>query len=367
MFKFKFGPVILFVLSAFFIGLSIKYKAATAFIYTDIINKAIREKISLVTNKLDISISEILIIILILLIILFIANFIRNLFRPKKWLPYIIRVFWGGFNISSIVLFIYVLVFCLNYHTPMLGDIIIQKYNTKYSTNINVNVDSSKRIDIFKYILEKTTESKKILVSSEKVNFDNLEEMNRQAIVGYNVISEAFPTLSGNYSKPKKSFYSDGMSFFGLDARYSIFMNEITINENIPKEYMPFILCKYMAYQRGVAREDEASFYAYLACINNPDIRFKYSGYLAMIGMVSESLRVNDKMDFNANINLLDNDIKKDINNFDRYREEYGSGKYFTNNFNYYFKRLNGDIRVDFVDNQVTNLVCIYYSLFPYN
>ena len=53
MFKFKIGPLLLFVFSSFILGLSMKYNKATGLIYTNIINKFIREKLSMVFSRLD--------------------------------------------------------------------------------------------------------------------------------------------------------------------------------------------------------------------------------------------------------------------------------------------------------------------------
>ena len=365
MFKFRIWTVLLAILSAILLGLSAKYKGINAFVYTELINKFVREKMSVISNKTALPISEIILIIIVIMLLIVFINFIRNLFSPKKWIVYVARLFWGTFNIFSILLFIYIVVFGLNYQTPTLGDELVQKYNTRFSTNVNVNIDSSKRMDLFKQLSEKASESKKVFVSSEKKYFDNLDEMYLQAEVGYNVISEAFPKLSGKYSRPKESLSNDMLNYFGLDGTYSMLMNEIVINTSIPKEYMPFILCKYMAYQRGVAREDEASFYAYLSCINNPDIRFKYAGYLAMTEMIIESLRSNDKIDFNLSFNTLDKEIKTDVLKLEAYKGDFGSGKKITYGYKFYFKRINGDVRVDSVANQATNLISIYYSLFP--
>ena len=75
MFKFKIGPLLLFVFSSFILGLSMKYNKATGLIYTNIINKFIREKLSIVFSMLDIHFGDVISILLILFLVYFILNF----------------------------------------------------------------------------------------------------------------------------------------------------------------------------------------------------------------------------------------------------------------------------------------------------
>ncbi len=367
LFKFRIIPLLLLLFSIFTIGLSSKYNAATELIYTNVINRGIREKISLLVGKTNLSVGEILLVIIFILIIVFLINFVRRILKPSKWLESLVRFFWGSVNIISILLFIYILMFGLNYHTPSLDKNLVEKYNNKYSTEIKVSIDNQKREEVFKYLVEKTKESRDILKTTEGLTSYNFLDLSEQAVQGYNIISEAFPNLGGKYSLPKKSFANEGMMFLGLDARYSMFANEITVNTKIPNEYMPFVISKYMAYQRGIAREDEASFFAYLACTNNSDIKFKYSGYLVMLSMVSESMRNYNRVAYNNLVTSIDENVVRDLAKIESYKENYGHGTEFKDLIKNNFKRLNGDIRIDGVENQVTQLLSIYYSLFTYN
>lgn len=50
-----------------------------------------------------------------------------------------------------------------------------------------------------------------------------------------------------------------------------------------------------MAHQRGIAREDEANFAAFLVCINSDDPYLRYSGYVDVLLSVLNSLASADK------------------------------------------------------------------------
>jgi hypothetical protein len=47
-----------------------------------------------------------------------------------------------------------------------------------------------------------------------------------------------------------------------------------------------------MAHQRGVARESEANFVAFLVCVNSRDPFVRYSGYRNGLGVLSELARL---------------------------------------------------------------------------
>lgn len=367
MFKFRVRPLFLFLISIFFIGLASKYNKATELIYTNVINKFIREKLSSLFSYIPFPVGDVLTFVFIGVIIYCFIKLFKKLKKTSNVFEFLYKLFWGIVNISSIVFFVYIIIFGLNYHTPSLNKILIDKYNSKYATDIKVDIDNAKRVEVYNFLVDKAKETRKLALDSEiKYTTSDLNLVSEKAEEGYRMISDTFPVVSGNYGYAKRSIKSPLFNFFGLDGRHYDLTNEISINKNVPSVYLPFIVSKYMAYQRGIAREDEACFYAYLACINNTDPQFKYSGYLSALEYVITTLRVNDKIDYNNLIVNLDPEIRKDLNKIESYQSQYGFGSEIKDEFVYKFKRINGDIRIDTLDTQVTDLIATYYSLFTY-
>lgn len=54
---------------------------------------------------------------------------------------------------------------------------------------------------------------------------------------------------------------------------------EAAVNPLIPAVAMPFTMCHEMAHRMCIATEDDANFAAFLACLTNEDVQFKYSAY----------------------------------------------------------------------------------------
>lgn len=367
MFKFRIGTSMLLFFSIGITVLSSKYNKATEIIFSNIINKFFREKLSIVFEQIPFPVGSIIEVVLMIIFLYYVLKIITAILHPRKVFSGVYKTFWGVVNVFSIVFFIYLMIFGLNFRTPLLGDSLIMSYNKRYETNIQVNVDNVKRAEVFEYIEKKAVEARKIALSSGENSFSNISDIPYdQAEDGFRAISEVFPRMEGKFSSAKHTNMDFSYEFLGLDGRYFIFTNEIAINRDIPKIYKPFVLSKLMAYQRGIVREDEANFFAYMACINNSDSLFRYSGYISMLQILSESMSINDRIEYNNFLERIDPNIKKDLSEIDNHKLSHGAGKNYVDRFKYIFRRINGDIRVDDIPTQTSNLLSIYYSLNTY-
>jgi hypothetical protein len=107
---------------------------------------------------------------------------------------------------------------------------------------------------------------------------------------------DAAPDLTllprGPFAPPKPLFASGAFTRIGLSGIYSPFTGEPNYNADMPDFQLPFTMAHEMAHQRGVARESEANFVAYLVCIGSRDPFVRYSGYRNGLGVLGELYRV---------------------------------------------------------------------------
>lgn len=96
----------------------------------------------------------------------------------------------------------------------------------------------------------------------------------------------------GNYAPPKPLLSSEVMTRLGISGVYFPFTAEPNYNADIPDFQTPFTIAHELAHQRGVARESEANFVAYVVCVNSRDPFVRYSGYRNGLGVLSELYRV---------------------------------------------------------------------------
>ena len=92
-------------------------------------------------------------------------------------------------------------------------------------------------------------------------------------------------TFLNNYtdylSPPKPAALSIAMCYLQLSGIYPIVYTESLVNYKAPRAGLPHTICHELAHQMGFAREDEANYIAFIACISSSRKEFVYSGYYA--------------------------------------------------------------------------------------
>lgn len=98
----------------------------------------------------------------------------------------------------------------------------------------------------------------------------------------YNGVESQFPYLAYSGSSIKPSLFTPVGHWFGFTGYYNPFSAEAQLKTSIPVFLKPFVVTHEIAHQLGYAKENEASFVAYLACKNSSDSNFLYSVYFEM-------------------------------------------------------------------------------------
>ncbi len=96
-------------------------------------------------------------------------------------------------------------------------------------------------------------------------------------------------------SRPKQVVLSEPWTYTHISGVYTFFTGESNINMNFPDYTLPYTTAHEMAHQRGISREDEANFVAFLVCAGSDDAYIRYSGYLSLYEYVRSALYSADK------------------------------------------------------------------------
>lgn len=123
----------------------------------------------------------------------------------------------------------------------------------------------------------------------------SLEEMNRKLNEAYEKFCSSDDGLNHDFilhtpGRVKPVLASEVMSYMHVTGVYSFFTGEANLNVSFPDYNLPYTAAHEMAHQRGIARENEANFVAYLVCIGSDDPYIRYSGYLNMYEYVANAL-----------------------------------------------------------------------------
>lgn len=118
--------------------------------------------------------------------------------------------------------------------------------------------------------------------SSGAVVFDDFATLSLQAADGYEtlVYKKSQPVFAGSFAPVKVLGWADRYTAKGITGVMVGITGEAAVNPQTPAVLLPFAMCREMAHRMCIAIERDASFAAYLSCVNNEDIQFQYSGAL---------------------------------------------------------------------------------------
>jgi len=106
----------------------------------------------------------------------------------------------------------------------------------------------------------------------------------REAQAAFREAGKSFPWLTGYTPLVKPVLYSQFMSRLQILGVYSPFTMEAHVNVHVPAYHIPATMLHEAAHFRGIMREDEANFVAWLVAKNSGQAEFMYSG--AMLAFV---------------------------------------------------------------------------------
>lgn len=106
--------------------------------------------------------------------------------------------------------------------------------------------------------------------------------------------------LRGYYSKPKGLLKSDFFTQQYIKGYFFPFSLEANYNTLMGSANFPDTFCHEMSHLKGFLLEDEASFIAYLACVNSGDTFFEYSGLLNAISYIN--IEVSAELEADASL-----------------------------------------------------------------
>ena len=115
-------------------------------------------------------------------------------------------------------------------------------------------------------------------------------EMNKKLMQAYDNASQKYDFIDKFHSRVKPVMLSEPMTYTHISGVYTFFTGEANINVNFPDYTIPYTAAHELAHQRGIAREDEANFVAFLVCAESDDVYIRYSGYLNLYEYVASAL-----------------------------------------------------------------------------
>jgi hypothetical protein len=103
-------------------------------------------------------------------------------------------------------------------------------------------------------------------------------EMNKKLNKAYATLSEKYDAFPQFYSNTKPVMLSEPWTYTHISGVYTFFTGEANVNTNYPDFIVISSAAHEMAHQRGITKEDEANFIAFLVCTLSDDPNVRYCG-----------------------------------------------------------------------------------------
>ena len=148
-------------------------------------------------------------------------------------------------------------------------------------------------------------------------------EMNEKLLQAYDAYCENNDYVSNFKSSVKPIMLSEPMSYSHITGIYTFFTGEANINVNFPDYTIPYTAAHELAHQRGIAREDEANFVAFLVCMESDDPYIRYSAYLNTYEYVLSALSSADRELYRQSYSQLPQQVILEENAYSKFYDKY--------------------------------------------
>lgn len=319
------------------------------------------------------SVFQILIYFTALLVIFLIVYSVYYIVKkPQNTLSYLKNSLLNIISIVGVIYFLFVVLWGLNYNRMSLEYSLIENYNETYNSQIEkVEYDKNDLINLYSFLVEKCNETRvKVKEDSNNVMKCNTsrKEVLERAYNAYNNVTILNLNKRGSYAPVKFILNSRLLCYTGITGIYSPFTGEANVNIAAPDIYIPFTTLHEMAHQRGYGSEDECNFLAYIACINNEDYDFQYSGYILALKYTSSAIAKVDYDKFKEISSNLSQSVKNDLKNSNEFWSQYeGKVNEVSDKMNNNYLKTNGVKEGTESYGKVVNLFLQYYSLYGFN
>ena len=213
-------------------------------------------------------------------VVLLMLYFLFRKFRPLAWLT-------GVLVFCSAAALVFTALWGLNYFAPSV-DARLGLHREPYSTQ------TLKEATL--YLAQQAGQAAELVERDENgsmvCDFDGWAAI---AGEGYEPLAQHDAAFAGGAQTVKKLLSGRLFSYMGYTGIFVPFTAEANVNPETAATSLPFTMCHELAHSKNVAREDEANFCAFLACLNNPDPDFRYSAWYNAFSYTYASLYKIDR------------------------------------------------------------------------
>ncbi len=179
----------------------------------------------------------------------------------------------------------------------------------------------------------------------------------------YRSLGKDEPLLSAPAAAAKGVMASEAMSWAGISGIYMPYTAEPNVNVHQPALLMLCAAAHETAHYLGFAREDEANFIAYLACIYSDDPAIEYSGVMLALINCANKLYKSDPNKFAPLREMYSDAMIRDLSAYNAYWDSYeGDMEDTFNSLNDNYLKFNSQQNGIKSYGMMVDLLLAYYS-----
>lgn len=235
------------------------------------VGQGVRLTLATLTSWIPFSLAEVLLFSIPLFVVLLIVWIVRSVRRPwrrQRWLSFLLCLLMT-------LSFLYIFTMGIAYHTETLD----KKLGMTDSPVTKEELYRTAKI--CKENAESLLDEIPFEAGESKMPY-TLSDLGEHIVRAYDAFLGEYPIFTSFASRGKPVAASELMSYAQILGIYSSVTGESNLNMCFPDYCLPFTVAHEFAHQRGIARENEANFVAFLVTVRSDDPYIRYSGYLNM-------------------------------------------------------------------------------------
>ncbi len=249
------------------------------------VSNALRKALASLSSPIPFSLFELLLCLLLPFIVLFIVISVK---RDKTAKDRIRRIA-SLVGVISLIFTSYIFTLGIGYRTTPLS------VKLGIEDNADIKTDDLYKTTVIVRDEMNALAGKLHCSDGETVMPYSFEELSDKIVSAYDSFNSEY-SLTDNFKSCAKAVHlSSVMSDLRIMGIYSFPTGESNINMEYPDYNLPFTVAHEFAHQRGISRENEANFVAFLVCISSDDDYIRYSGYLNLYEYLISALYRADK------------------------------------------------------------------------
>lgn len=306
--------LILFGIASGIVNLILIKSVTFADFLSDHVSWLIRLVLAKLTNWFPMSVAELLLMLLPLILVLLIILIFRI---TEKDVKYSWRFAFSMIAVGCFAYSVFVFGFAPGYYGTVLTD--------KLGVN-REKVSAEQLHDTALFLLDQcnaVSDEVNFVYGSSSVMPYSLDTMNEKLNEAYRNAEKKYGFFHNFSSDVKYVVMSDWMSYTHITGVYTFFTGEANINVIFPDYTIPFTAAHELSHQRGISREEEANFMAYLVCMESDDPYIRYSGAFNLLEYVLNALYSADGNLYNDLWNRMDNRFRYEMRAYNLFFEKY--------------------------------------------